>query len=70
MMKIQVIEVCVEDIPFGKCFKWDNEYWIKSNGSVENNAYYNCVELEAGNQRWFKKGDKVERVEGQFQIHA
>uniref|UniRef100_A0A6M3JJ43 Uncharacterized protein n=1 Tax=viral metagenome TaxID=1070528 RepID=A0A6M3JJ43_9ZZZZ len=61
-MKIIVVNVNIEDICYGNCFKWNYNYWIKSNNAKENDGYFNCVELEAGNQRWFKAGDKVEKI--------
>lgn len=71
-MKIVVIEVCIEDIKTGDCFKFYDDFWIKSclskkEGETE---YFECVELKAGNQRMFKQGDKVEKVQAIFQIHA
>ena len=69
-MKIEVVAICVEDIKTGDCFKYNDGYWIKSNLSTKDGVYMECVALANGDQRWFKAGDKVEKVQAEFRIHA
>ncbi len=69
-MEIEVVNINIEDIGYGECFKFNDDYWIKSNLGKPEFTHFECVSLKQGNQRWFKAGEKVEKVQAVFRIHA